>query len=86
MATVIFAHYGRHQAAFTADSGIRAQAAPLAQGVDGLGLGGDDLLFMGRVGRPTRGPKTARSVRRPIAQLRQEPGTVRPPEAASAHR
>jgi molybdopterin/thiamine biosynthesis adenylyltransferase/nitroreductase len=86
MATVIFAHYGRHQAAFTADSGIRAQAAPLAQGVDGLGLGGDDLLFMGRVGRPKRGPKTARSVRRPIAQLRQEPGTVRPPEAASAHR
>lgn len=74
MATVIFAHYGRHRIDFTPDARIRGRAAQLAEELDRLGLGGDQLLFMGRVGRPRSTATPARSVRLPLEALRLRGG------------
>ena len=69
LATAIFAHYGRHDEPFTEDDKARKRAKDLAGALQQGGYGGDDLVFLGRIGTPKRkGPKP-RSVRRPLAEL-----------------
>lgn len=69
LATAIFAHYGRHGLDFTADSAIRAKAKALADELDRRNLGADDLVFLGRIGRPAGTGPRSRSVRRPLEEL-----------------
>ncbi len=69
LATAIFAHYGRHDESFTEDDKVRKRAKDLAGALQQGGYGGDDLVFLGRIGTPKRkGPKP-RSVRRPLSEL-----------------
>jgi molybdopterin/thiamine biosynthesis adenylyltransferase/nitroreductase len=70
LATLIFAHHGRHGTGFTADAALRSRAGGLARSFAAL-LGDPDLvLFLGRLGRrrPGRVPGP-RSVRRPLEEL-----------------
>jgi len=69
LATAIFAHYGRHDIDFTPDEKIRAKAKGLAEELDRRGLGADDLVFLGRIGRTKRRIAYPRSVRRPLRDL-----------------
>ena len=69
LATAIFAHYGRHDIAFTEDAKMRDKAKALAQALESAGLGSDDLVFLGRIGRPAKQGPQARSVRKPLAEL-----------------
>ena len=79
LATAIFAHYGRHGLDFTADSAMRAKAKALADELERRSLGGDDLIFLGRIGQSKRRSPQPRSVRRPLAEL-----LVKPAEQAEA--
>jgi molybdopterin/thiamine biosynthesis adenylyltransferase/nitroreductase len=69
LATAIFAHYGRRGAEFTGDSAIRAKAKDLAKELEQRGIGSDDLIFLGRIGRSKQRPARPRSVRRPLQEL-----------------
>jgi molybdopterin/thiamine biosynthesis adenylyltransferase len=69
MATVIFAHYGRHDLDFTDDTRIKAQAKALAKELERQALGTDDLIFLGRIGYSKRQAQLARSIRLPLAKL-----------------
>ena len=70
MATVIFAHYGRHGIDFTADPKIRRRAAELADKLDTLVPGrGDEVFWMGRIGVPASRRIGPRSIRRPLEEL-----------------
>ncbi len=70
MATVIFADYGRHDIEFTASPKIRRRARQLAQRLDEIEPdGGDNLLFMGRIGKPRLKRVGPRSVRLPVDRL-----------------
>ena len=69
MATAIFAHYGRHNVDFTPDLRIKAQAMALANELKRRDVGGDDLIFLGRIGRAKRRAPRARSIRLPLADL-----------------
>ena len=69
LATAIFAQYGRHDEPFTEDDKARKRAKDLDRALQQGGYGGDDLVFLGRIGTPKRqGPKP-RSVRRPLSEL-----------------
>ncbi|GAB4391132.1 MAG: hypothetical protein Tsb0032_01470 [Kiloniellaceae bacterium] len=83
LATAIFAHYGRHGIDFTGDEAIRARAEGLAEELERRGLGGDDLVFLGRIGRARRRTAYPRSVRRPLKELMVKPAAEI--EAASDH-
>lgn len=92
MATAIFAHYGRHGIDFTGDAKIRRQAAELAGRLDGLlPGGGDDLLWMGRIGAPRSRRVGPRSIRKPLEALmvnaaeRQSDAEQPKPAAAGPH-
>lgn len=68
-ATTCFAHYGRHDIAFTEDEKMLDRAKALAVALNQSGYGSEDLVFLGRIGTPKRqGPKP-RSVRRPLSEL-----------------
>ncbi len=80
LAPLCFAHYGAKGIAFTDAPRIRRQAARLAARVAGLASCGEDgragppeaaeaLLFAGRIGNPRAGAASARSRRRPLAEL-----------------
>ncbi|MEQ9607434.1 MAG: hypothetical protein RLN99_07185, partial [Kiloniellaceae bacterium] len=76
LATAIFAHYGRHDIDFTPDEKIRAKAKGLADELERRGLGADDLVFLGRIGRAKRRLAYPRSVRRPLSDLLMQPAAV----------
>ncbi|WP_340118764.1 ThiF family adenylyltransferase [Pelagibius sp. 7325] len=73
LATAIFAHYGRHDIDFTPDEKIRAKAKGLADELNRRGLGADDLVFLGRIGRAKRRLAYPRSIRRPLSDLLMQP-------------
>lgn len=69
LATLIFAHHGRHGTAFTVEPALRARAARLA-GRFAAALGVPDaVLFLGRLGRRRPGLPGPRSIRRPLEEL-----------------
>jgi len=70
VAPLCFAWYGRSGAAFTGMEEAQRSARRLAGKLqDVTGNGGDEGLFMGRIGEPQRGHSPARSVRRNIGDL-----------------
>lgn len=69
-AILIFGYYGRHGTPFTESPRILGRAKDLARQLDVLSVGNvDDLVFMGRIGRPVSRRIKPRSVRRPLEQL-----------------
>jgi sulfur-carrier protein adenylyltransferase/sulfurtransferase len=78
-ATLVFGHYGRTGAPFTAAPPTRRRARALGRAADAFfGRASDDLVFLARLGRPRRRHTLARSVRLPLAEL-----MLREPPAAS---
>jgi molybdopterin/thiamine biosynthesis adenylyltransferase/nitroreductase len=84
LATAIFAHYGRHEIAFTTDEAIRAKARGLAEALQKRHIGSDDLIFLGRIGRTGRRAPRPRSVRRPLTELLMPVGGRAQPQRAAA--
>jgi nitroreductase len=71
LAPLCFSYYGRTNRPFTADRSMRLQAHRLAATLEGIcsQKNAEDLLFMGRIGRPISSETNARSVRRPLSSL-----------------
>jgi nitroreductase len=69
LATLIFAHHGRHGTAFTTEAALRARAAGLAARVTALLGDPDAVVFLGRLGHRRPGAPGPRSVRRPLEEL-----------------
>ncbi len=69
LATLAFAHYGRHGTEFTADARLRERAAVLAARLETVAGDPDALVFMGRIGQRRPGLPGPRSVRRPLEEL-----------------
>jgi hypothetical protein len=71
MAALVFAHYGRRGAAFTAAARIRRRASMLAARLDKEGGGAPEMIFRGRIGVPRERRLRPRSTRRPLSELMQ---------------
>ncbi len=69
LATLIFAHHGRHGTAFTSEAALRTRAAGLAARFTALLGDPDAVVFLGRLGQRPPGAPGPRSVRRPLAEL-----------------
>ena len=69
LAPLCFAFYGRQNAAFTANVGLRAKAAALNDELRKLAPAPTSLVFLGRIGRPSRKGTQPRSVRQPLQAL-----------------
>ncbi len=70
LAPLCFAHYGRHEIAFTGDDAMLRKTAALAARIARLAAGDpEDLVFAGRVGWPLSRAASTRSVRRPLPDL-----------------
>jgi molybdopterin/thiamine biosynthesis adenylyltransferase/nitroreductase len=69
LATVIFAHYGRHDIAFTEDRVMQKQAEALAANIGRQYPTSENWVFIGRIGRTTGGAVRPRSVREPLSAL-----------------
>lgn len=69
MATLIFAHYGENDPAFTSDPRTRRHAATLARMAHDELDTGPSLIFLGRIGTPPARFKRHRSIRRPLPDL-----------------
>lgn len=84
LAPLCFAYYGRQGTTFTADQGLRANATALNEELRRLTSAPSSVLFLGRIGRPSRRGAQPRSVRRPLQELLQRAddgrteGTVSP--------
>jgi sulfur-carrier protein adenylyltransferase/sulfurtransferase len=75
LATLCFAHYGRHKFPFTADVRFLSEASKLAAKFDTI-VGercGDTPVFLGRIGIPQSQRIHARSVRLPFSHLLHSP-------------
>ncbi|GAC1337620.1 MAG: hypothetical protein NVSMB18_02820 [Acetobacteraceae bacterium] len=82
-ATLIFAHYGTEDTAFTADPGLRNKARKLGESFRAtFGQGPAGYLFLARIGEPPPRRPGARSVRRPLAELKVEHRAERRPAPA----
>jgi molybdopterin/thiamine biosynthesis adenylyltransferase len=71
LAPLCFAFYGRQGVAFTADQALRAKAAALNEDLRRLAPAPGSVLFLGRIGQPSRKGIQPRSIRRPLAELLQ---------------
>lgn len=69
LATLIFAHHGRHASAFTTEAALRSRAAGLAARFSSLLGDPDAVVFLGRLGQRPPGAPGPRSVRRPLEEL-----------------
>jgi hypothetical protein len=69
LATLIFAHHGRHGTAFTTEAALRTRAAGLAARFTALLGDPDAVVFLGRLGHRRPGAPGPRSVRRPLEEL-----------------
>ncbi len=71
LAALCFAHFGRHGIEFTGDDRVRGKAGKLAGMLQSFCPGEDqeNLLFMGRIGKPRSRKIGPRSVRRPLDEL-----------------
>ncbi len=69
LATLAFAHHGRHGTAFTADATLRERAARLAARLEAVTGDADSLVFLGRLGQRRPGLPGPRSVRRSLEEL-----------------
>jgi nitroreductase len=68
LATLAFAHYGKTSSPFTNDASARRAANVLASSVERV-LGADELVFIGRIGRPRPQTRVCRSTRRSLDEL-----------------
>jgi molybdopterin/thiamine biosynthesis adenylyltransferase len=79
LATLIFAHHGRHATAFTVDVQLRTHAARLAARLEQVAGDIDALVFLGRLGQRRPGLPGPRSVRRPLEELLLPAGVAKVP-------
>lgn len=80
LATLSFAHHGRHATPFTVDERLRQRATQLASRLEAVAGNLDDLVFLGRLGQRPPGLPGPRSVRRPLEELLL-PASVAPPSS-----
>jgi hypothetical protein len=70
LAPLAFAHYGKMSLPFTGSASQRRASQRLASALEAfLGVTTDELVFMGRIGRPRRRTQISRSTRRPLDEL-----------------
>ena len=69
-ALLMMAHYGEADAHFTSNARLRQKTRRIARSFTGIfGAEADSFLFLGRIGQPRPRLPSARSVRRPVADL-----------------
>jgi nitroreductase len=73
-AVLAFSHYGAAGEAFTVSARERRAAARLAREADRVLSRPEELVFLARIGSP-RGAPESRSIRRPLAELIQDPAS-----------